>query len=481
MKGSQTPRIQIEPPYTETDGTGASLLMQAYGVQLYDWQQTVVNAWLAKNAAGEYLVTSAGLSVGRQNGKNVCLEAVCLYGLLINGERILWTSHQARTSRKAFRRLASIFTDKRHPEVVKSVKQIRNGFGEESIELSTGGMIEFASRSRQGGRGFDALSRVVFDEAQELQPEQQEALMAVLSASATGTRQLIYVGTAPYPGCKCEVFRRLRQTAITTKEPEHITWHEWSVKADSLEDIDLSDRRLWYSCNPSLGYRLTEEFTEEEYKTLNPDGFARERLNWWSKPLSEVVDYAIDPKIWDACKSEEAKPEGKTAYGVKFSIDGSAVALAGCVIPENGKARISLINMKSTGQGLSWLANWLNERYKTASCVVIDGKNGADVLIDKIRPGSGGAWAFKDAVLKPRAADVIAAVGMLINDLNEQNITWYAGQEVLRESAISSTKRPISGGWGFGGPNSAPIEAASLALWGCRTSKRNPQRKMLIG
>lgn len=76
---------------------------------------------------------------------------------------------------------------------------------------------------------------------------------------------------------------------------------------------------------------------------------------------------------------------------------------------------------------------------------------------------------------------MIAAASQLSQEVNEQTVTWYKYQELLRESAVTSVKRPISGGWGFGGENSTPIEAAALALWGCRTSKRNPNRKMRIG
>ena len=59
-------------------------------------------------------------------------------------------------------------------------------------------------------------------------------------------------------------------------------------------------------------------------------------------------------------------------------------------------------------------------------------------------------------------------------------LTWFSAQEALSESAVSSVKRPFSGGWGFGGEDSAPIEACSLALWGVKNSKRNPGRKMRI-
>jgi hypothetical protein len=88
---------------------------------------------------------------------------------------------------------------------------------------------------------------------------------------------------------------------------------------------------------------------------------------------------------------------------------------------------------------------------------------------------------MKGSVIRPSSKDMIAAVGTLTNALNEKAVTWYYGQEALRESAITSTKRPISGGWGFGGDNSAPIEAAALALWGAQNSKRNPSKRMRVG
>lgn len=480
MTGNQMPRIRIEPERTSTDGTGAAMLMRAYGVTLDEWQQLVIDSWLGKDASGAYSVTSAGLSVARQNGKNICLEAREFYGLLVNGEKILHTSHQMRTAKKSFRRLAAMFTDKKHPEITKAVKKIRYGIGEESIELNNGGMIEFTARSRQAARGYDGISLLVYDEAQELTDEQAEAVMAVLSASDTGIRQLIYTGTPPYAGCNGEVFRRFRQACIARAgrgETSRNSWHEWGIAAESIKDIDVTNRRLWYEANPALGVRLTEEFTQEECTTLSADGFARERLGWWAATITEQASKAISASAWDACGSDAQKPEGKTAYGVKFSADGSMVVLAGACVSKDGMARISIIDARQTGAGLVWLSEWLNARYKVASCVVIDGKNGADVLIDKIK----GAWVFKDSVIKPSAQNVVTAAALLINEINEQTVTWYRKQETLRESAITATKRNIAGGWGFGGAGAEYVEACSLALWGCRTSKRNPQRTMRIG
>ena len=476
MRGSQEPRLKIEPGRHSTDGEYAAMLMAAYGSKLDPWQEDVVNCWLGVDEAGIYTVTSAGLAMPRQNGKNICLEAREFQGMVVSGEKILHTAHQVKTAKKSFRRLAAMFTDKRHPEIQDIVKQIRYTNGEEAIELDNGGSIEYVARSRQSARGFDGISLLVYDEAQELTDDQVEALMATLSASATGTRQIIYTGTPPYPRCPGTVFRRRRM--ISMEAPgTHDAWHEWGVEAKSIDDINVEDTGLWYMTNPALGIHLTEEFTREEMRTMSKDGFARERLGWWSPTVESKTDYAIPEALWDACGSNARKPEGKTAYGVKFSPDASEVCLCGAVIPKDGQARIAFIKKKPTGHGTQWLADWLNERYNKAACVVIDGRNGVDVLIDKISE----TWKAKDSVIKPSTRDVIASVSVMMDALNEQTVTWYKKQETLRESAVTSIKRPIGGGWGFGGDNSIPIEAAALALWGAKNSKRDPNRKMRIG
>lgn len=476
MIGSQEPRIRIEPKVAATDGPDAALLMAAYGNELYPWQKAVVDCWLGKDEDMEPAVTSAGLSVPRQNGKNVCLEAREFYGLVVLGEKILHTAHQVKTSKKAFRRLSAMFEDKRYPEVMDMVKQIRRTNGEEAIELLNGGSIEYSSRSRQSARGIEGISLVVIDEAQELTDDQIESIMATLAASATGTRQIIYTGTPPYPSCPGTVFRRQRAAALTDPA-KRTSWHEWSIEAESIDQINIEDRSLWYMTNPALGLRLTEEFTENEFKTETRAGFARERLGWWQPILSEANIKAIDEEAWKKCRSTKRKPEGKTAFGVKFSVDGTEVCLCGATIPEKGAARISIIKMEPTVNGIKWLANWLNKRYDKASCVVIDGKNGVDVLTSEIST----VWKAKNSIIKAKTADVIAAASMTVDAVNTQKLTWYHEHDILNDSATTAIKRKIGGGWGFGGDNPLPIEACALALWGAKTSKRDPGRKMRIG
>ena len=466
LQGSQEPSVRVAPDYDLSDGPDAELILRGGGLILDPWQRDVLFDWMAMSPLGRWICKTCGGSVPRQNGKTGLLEGRAEAGMLMYNEQVIYTAHLQKTATETFEEMASFFDT---PKLRKYIKDIKTALGREQIILTSGARVKYLARTRNGGRGQHG-DLLIFDEAQELSIDAQASFIPAISASLNP--QVIYAGTPPDPTADGTVFRGIRDKA-RAGETKSTAWFEFSVA-----DIgDVHDRKRWAQTNPALGLRILEATIEGECEQMPPDTFARERLGWWTPIVEHKVEYAIDKDLWDACRSEDPKPEGKTAYGVKFSADGATVALCGAVIPANGPARISLIELKPTGHGISWLGDWLNERYKKAACVVIDGRNGVDVLVERIAD----TWKMKGSVIRPTSKDMIAAVGTLTNALNEKTVTWYYGQEALRESAITSTKRPIGGGWGFGGDNSAPIEAAALALWGAQNSKRNPSKRMRVG
>lgn len=464
--GSQEPSVRIVPEYSATDGMDAERILRSGGLLLDPWQNIVVCDWMAMTPDGKWVCKTCGGSVARQNGKTGLIEGRAEAGMILYNEQVLYTAHLQKTATETFEEMASFFDT---PKLRKYLKDIKTALGREQIILRSGARVKFLARTRNGGRGQHG-DLLIFDEAQELDEEQQASFLPAISASLNP--QTIYVGTPPSPDVTGTVFRRIRDGAIAG-DTKATAWFEFSV--DEIGDV--TDRSRWALTNPALGRRILETTIEGEQEQMDPDTFARERLGWWTPVVESREDYAIPKEAWDACKSDEPKPEGKTAYGVKFSVDGSEVCLCGAVIPQDGPARISLIERRPMGVGTQWLADWLNARYNKASCVVIDGRNGVDVLIDKIAD----TWKFKGSVIKPSVKEMLAAVGSLTNALNERTVTWFSKQLALRESAITSIKRPINGGYGFGGENSIPIEAAALALWGAKTTKRDPNKRMRIG
>jgi len=466
LLGKQDPSVRVAPDYKQSDGMDAARILRSGGLILDPWQADALCDWMAMSPAGRWVCRTCGGSVARQNGKSGLVEGRAESGMLMYVEQVLYTAHLQKTSTETFEEMAAFFDT---PKLRKHIKDIKTALGREQIILKNGARIKFLARTRNGGRGQHG-DLLIFDEAQELDENQQASFLPAISASLNP--QTIYVGTPPDPEAAGTVFRGIRDKAIAG-ETSATAWFEFSVP----EIGDVRDKRRWAETNPALGRRILETTIEGECEQMDADMFARERLGWWSPVVAHEIDYAIPKKLWDACASLDPKPEGKAAYGVKFSADGAMVALCGSVIPKTGPARVSLIDQRPTGHGIQWLADWLNERHDKASCVVIDGRNGVDVLVDKITP----YWKTKGSVVRPGVKEMIASVGMMTDALSDRSVTWYEKQTALRDSAVTATKRKLGGGWAFGGENSIPIEAAALALWGARTTKRDPAKRMRIG
>lgn len=463
--GSQEPSVRIAPEYLTSDGLDAIKVLNLGGFHPDPWQSDLLDDWLAIAPSGKWACRTCGGSVPRQNGKTGILEARAEAGMILYNEQVVYTAHLQKTATETFEEMAVFFDS---PKIRTYVKDIKTALGREQIVLKSGARVKFLARTRNGGRGQHG-DLLIFDEAQELDANAQASFLPAISASLNP--QVVYTGTPPDAESDGTVFRGIREKAIAG-ETKTVAWFEFSVN----EIGNVKDPKRWAATNPALGRRILLSTIESEVEQMDEDTFARERLGWWSPIISKKVDYAITEDVWDACSSSAAAPEGKIGYGVKFSPDGSEVALCVAVVPQEGPARIELIDRRPTGLGTQWLADWLNERYQKAACVVIDGRNGVDVLVDKIT----NVWKYKGSVIRPNAKEVIAAVGNLTDSLNEQTVTWFDKQDALRDSAITSTKRPIGGGWGFGGEDSAPIEACALAFWGAKNSKRDPSRKMRI-
>lgn len=454
-------------------------LASSLGTDAYPWQMGVLYALCARDELDRPAYVTVGLSLPRQNGKNLVLEIYEVYQMVVCGAHILHTAHRVKTAKESFDRLVRYFKTE---ALAPLVEKIRYTNGEETIILTNGGKIQFSARSRANTRGFADIQIVVFDEAQDLTDEQINAIMFVLAASSTGDRQMIFTGTPPDPDSPGTVFRRNRASMLDpSRRPDRSLWMEWSAEdvppegstfADVLDDI--------YATNPSMGLVLDIGFTETEFANASLDGFARERMGWWDSLEAAMEPPAIDPEVWQRTAIDVIgnRYQGIVALGVKFSMDGTSWALAGCKAKRNRKAyAFELIELGDTTRGTRPLAEAIAKRKGMVSVVCIDGMSGADALCANLAE----MRVPKGYVQRMRAQDVVAASQTFVDALVDGSLVHSTqGQKTLDECAEAATRRAIGtkGGWGFEG--SIELEACAAAVLGARTTKRDPRRKQRV-
>ena len=466
MIGSQKPTKLVVPPYEDSEWKDCHAVNAAGGIEMLEWQDGIMQGWLGRNALGRWSAYTCGGSISRQNGKSLGLVVPrCNYGMVLLGEEVLYTSHLQKTSTETFETIASFFESK---NLKKYVKDIKTALGREQVILKNGGRIKFLARTRNGGRGQHG-DLLIFDEALELDADSQASFLPAISASKNP--QVIYVSSPPTAQSDGFVFRNLRDRALSGTT-ERLAWFEWSV--DEIGNV--SDKSRWYATNPSLGILIQEATVESECEQMDADTFARERLGWWTPIDAGKHAPVISKAAWDNLRTNNPPQDGKVGYGVRFSVDGSEVCLAAALRHENG-VHVELVKRENTSAGLTWLADFIAERKDKACVCVIDGKSGVQALVDRLERMP------KGYIHVASAQDAVSSASTLLDNVNEKTLSWYALQGDLRDSAVTSIRRNIgsNGSWGFGGENPTPITAASLAVWGIMTARRDPRRKGLVG
>ena len=69
---------------------------------------------------------------------------------------------------------------------------------------------------------------------------------------------------------------------------------------------------------------------------------------------------------------------------------------------------------------------------------------------------------------------------MFLNSVRDANLTHVADR-VLKSSVLETQKRKIGEGFGFDGQHAERIDSCALAIYGAKTTKRDPAKKGRVG
>lgn len=457
--GEKTPsftNVTFEPT---PKGEGAIQLYKSTGQALLEWQEMQINAIMTTNEDDLWSYMKYGLCISRRNGKGEILAAREFYAIAELNEKVCHTAHRTTTSHDAFNRLYTLLKKSGYEEFTKKKQEMpersfyaSKQYGLEHIEIYGGGVIDFRTRTNNGGlgEGFDLL---VIDEAQEYTSKQESALAYTVSASPNP--QIIMTGTPPTATSGGDVFETLRGV-ILSGMAEETGWSEWSIEkqTDNITDVDL-----WYKFNPSLGTILKERNIRAELSVGVID-FNIQRLGLWVKYSQKS---AISAAEWDELKTDEM-PEITEKYyiGVKYGKDGVNVAASIAARTPGGSIFVETLDCQNVRNGVGWLLEYIHNP-KVAK-VAIDGANGQAILSEQIK-----RMGYKPPIL-PKVGEIIAANAEFEQAIVQKRIC-HTGQPSLAGSVSNCEKRAIgsNGGFGFRSISDlhdiAIMDSAILAVW----------------
>lgn len=445
--GVQVPRVRHAPSVRANDWEDVADLAKAYGLVLDPWQENILQASMGVRSDGQWASPTVGVSVPRQNGKGVLIEARELAGLLIFGEKtIIHSAHEQSTARLGFERVLSFFEN--YDDLRKKVRSTMAAIGRENIKLRNGAELHFPARSKGRLRGF-SIDCLILDEAQILGDPAWDAIKPTISARPNVQTWLL--GTPPTPLDDGAVFTRTRERGLEGKD-HRLCWCEWSA----LATVSLDDRTAWAAANPALGLRITEEAVADERNEMSDAGFARERLGIWS---SERVLAVIQPEVWAslAIGVDDVPVDDPAAYGLDMSHD-RVVSIGVCV---GEHVEVAALDKVSDTLGA---VEWLIERAGKTTPVVVDGQSPAASMVPALRTAG-------VHVVVTSAADMAKACGSFYDAVIESRLTHF-DQAPLNTALAGARKRPIgtAGGWGWDRKdysiNLAPLVSVTLAKFG---------------
>lgn len=466
MHGNQVPTFQWVPPYESTLGSECIELAAAAGLILDPWQRLFVDTCLALDPFGRWLCFEVGLVVSRQNGKDSAIEALELGWLFLFGERlIIHSAHLFDTSKEHFLRIKSLIDNS--DDLRRRVAHVRNGKGDESIELIGGQRLKFMTRKGGSGRGFTA-DKVVMNEAMYLDAMMMAAMLPTMATRANA--QILYTGSA---GMRHSTQLALVRRRGYAQDDPAMAYLEWAIDAREVHEggDDRSLPATWARVNPGVPKRINEEYIRKEMAALggpNSTEFGTERLGIGDWPPDDDAWEVMSRDDWVAC--EDVASQIPDAATVCLAIDADAGRKVGtigvCGLREDGRRHVEVV---ARHRGTSWMVDTVKQmvqltaRWKPCAVVVLK-TSAAAMLIDEL-------VRAKVVVESPADAEYGQACGALVQSFVDADTARHLGQPSLSQAMAGARKREnVEGGWRWSRQASSndvgPLVVATLAMWG---------------
>lgn len=428
------------------------------GLVLDPWQQDVLELALGETADRQWAAFEVALVVPRQSGKGSVLEARQLAGLVLLGEQLqVHTAHEFRTAYEHFLRIVSLVESS--PDIARKVLRVRRGAGDQAIEMRSGARLRFIARTGGSGRGLSG-DAVYLDEAFALTRPMMGALLPTLSARRNP--QVWYTSSAPLSSS--EVLHDIRRRGVAGSD--RMLYMEWSVP----EGSDPDDPTNWYTANPGMGIRISEDFVAAERKAMPEQEFLRERLGIAEPPPEDTAEreVKVPAEAWSATGVNTVIPvdEGTLVLGIDCSPGGHWASIA-VAFGDMSRPYVELIEHR---EFLGWVPDRIVDlvRRHEPRAVGIDGGGPAGALVGPVIAALQRAGLSGDVVRQMTTSEMKQACAGFLSDVVEGRLRHPAdGQGPLDAAVGDACERRVGDAWLWDRRRStvpiSPLVAATIA------------------
>lgn len=427
------------------------------GVAYDPWQEGAGRLILGRDARDRYAATVGGvtMSLPRQVGKTFTigslLVAMCLE---YPGLRVVWTSHHLRTTTNTFRSMQGMVRRRKvWPHVAQNGIRVANG--EQEIRFANGSIIMFGARERGFGVGIDAIDILVCDEAQRLTSRSIADMMPTTNQARHQHGALVfYIGTPPRPTDAGDEFAAKRRKALAGKLPNGIY-----IELSADPDADLDDPEQWRKANVSYPHRTPHEsmLRLREHLT-DDDDWRHEALGIWDE---EGHGGPFSPGAWGRCATDGSRPRPE-ALGLALDIDRVWLSLGVSGSRTVGAVEDGRVRFDQDGSDLVRRAAKLARKHSIP--IVIDKRGPAGTLIDDLEE-------LGAEVVPAGLEDYVQACADFYDAVEAKELSHHDDTH-LTAAVKAAGWRSVGDRrvWSRKAGDISMLEAATLALWGARSS-----------
>lgn len=331
---------------TETSRAGAVFAdgvalwaLEHLNVKLMDWQKHVISGFLAHDEHGDLLHRQALISVARQNGKSVILQATLGYWLTkmpkLRGEAqtVITTAHRLDLAIELFQKVAPILERRFNAILTWAV-----GRNEANLPDGTRWLVRAATPTSFHGLTADA---VFIDELWAVSPD--AVSIGLMPTMRTRRSPLMLMTSTSGDESSAEMLRWREQglRAIDEKKTGALYFAEYSPE----NSLDPMSPAAWLKANPAIGSTLDISVLESEAQQPNRNAFLRSSVNLWTASANSW----LQPGAWDDLKTSEPMPKGGV-LAIEQSQDESRYVGVRAAINPQGKTQVTLEFVKDTLQ-----------------------------------------------------------------------------------------------------------------------------------